>query len=297
MNEQIRASSRFVVIGSLLRDLLVYLDTWPSRGSQSDAYIYQMMGGSAALLAGNLAKLGADTTLVCNLGLDAIGDTLLAELTSLGVQTVAERIGITPTVICLVEGGDRTFVSDARKVSHAVPPESLVTSTLNAPCDWLHLSGYWLLGSVDVSATLPAVRTMKNSGTYLSVDLGNSSTIPRRGAARCVEILRALRPHVIFGNIREWQSLQVDPSVITDTAIITNDDQPVRLRTRMETLSVAVPQILEEFDPVGAGDSLAAAYMYYFHSGINPELALQKAISFSQHRMKDRAKCHIEQNM
>jgi ribokinase len=253
------------VLGDLLLDVIVRLDTAVTAGDDTTAVTRVGPGGQAANVAAWVAELGGEARFVGKRASDAAGRLLADELGERGVELVGPVAeGRTGVVVSLVGAdGDRTMASD-RGVSPQLRPEELEMRWFR-DCSWLHLSGYSLLRSPIDEAGAKAAGAVRAVGGKVSVDLASASLIRDYGSERLLARLRLLQPDVVFANEDEIAAVGEDlpaGSLVrkrgADGIVVDGEALP------------AMPA--EVVDSTGAGDALAAGYIV-----AGPQLALEAA--------------------
>jgi ribokinase len=256
---------RVCVLGDLLLDVIVRLDTPVAEDDDTAAETRIGAGGQAANVAAWVAELGGDARFVGKRGSDAAGRLVEEELRSRGVELVGPVVdGRNGVVVVLVgPNGDRTMVSD-RGVSSRLRPEELDIRWFRH-CDWLHLSGYSLLRSPIDEAGAKAAGAVRALGGEVSVDLASANLIRNYGAERLLARLALLEPDVVFANDDEVAAIGNDVPAATlvrkrgAEGIVVNGE--------------ALPAVgAEVVDSTGAGDALAAGFIVG-----GPQLALDAA--------------------
>jgi ribokinase len=113
------------VVGQLARDLIVTVDELPEVGSSGEATTrHEQLGGKGANQAVALAQLGVRPSLIAVAGDDVIGDVLLAQAQSDGIdvrRVVRRRDTLTGLIVEILEPGGRY-----RYLEHL--PESVLLS-------------------------------------------------------------------------------------------------------------------------------------------------------------------------
>ena len=173
------AGPSIVVVGDLVLDVVLAPGIDLERGTDVPGRVRLRQGGSATTTARWLGRLGSRSSLVCAVGRDAIGRSLVAVVAGDGVQVRAVRVAGAPTgrIGVLVEpDGERSFIQD-RGAALRLRPEDLKTEWF-AGADAVHLPAYSLLDQPLGLAGMAATRLARGAGALVTVDL--SSTAPRR---------------------------------------------------------------------------------------------------------------------
>jgi ribokinase len=256
---------RVCVLGDLLLDVIVRLDSPVAPGDDTTAETRVGAGGQAANVAAWVSELGAEARFVGKRAADAAGRLLEEELRARGVELVGPVVdGRNGVVVALVgPNGDRTMASD-RGVSPQLRPDELDMRWFR-DCDWLHLSGYSLLRSPIDEAGAKAAGAVRALGGGVSVDLASANLIRGYGAERLLARLRLLGPEVVFANDEEVEAVGAELPAGT----LVRKRGPEGIVVDGEVLA-AVPA--EVIDSTGAGDALAAGFIVG-----GPQLALESA--------------------
>jgi sugar/nucleoside kinase (ribokinase family) len=256
---------RVCVLGDLLLDVIVRLDSPVADGDDTSAETRVGAGGQAANVAAWVAELGEDARFVGKRADDPAGRLVAEELRSRGVDLAGPVVeGRNGVVVSLVgPSGDRTMASD-RGVSPLLGAWELDMRWFR-DCAWLHLSGYSLLRSPIDEAGAKAAGAVRALGGKVSVDLASASLIGAYGPERLLGRLRLLEPDVVFAN--------------DDEVAAVGDELPAATLVRKrgaEGIVVdgdALPALpAEVVDTTGAGDALAAGFIVG-----GPQLALEAA--------------------
>ena len=247
------------VVGDLLEDVVVRTATPPAVGTDTPATIERRPGGSAAnVAAAAAARVGAAVRLICRVGVDPLGEQLVAALSAAGVDVRAQRAGRTGAVVVLVDGaGERTMLPDRAAAGELsdVDPAWLDGVT------WLHVPAYSLLSEPIGSASLELDRARPCAGGTVSVDASSVAVIESYGTDRFVALLDDIAPDVVFANEPESVLVPHDRAWVTivkrgpDAVTVLGDPGAAG------PYDVPVPAIGGVEDTTGAGDAFAAGYI------------------------------------
>jgi len=161
-----------VVVGDINADLIFTgLPSLPAFRELKHAQGMKFtLGGSSAIFAYNIARLGAATGFVGKVGNDHVGDFLLATLGSVGVDTSrVVRDGARPTGICV----SMSFPDEYAMVSYPGIRESFALREIDLDyvnsAHHLHLSSFYLQPSLQPGC-VELFRSAKAAGLTTSLD-------------------------------------------------------------------------------------------------------------------------------
>jgi sugar/nucleoside kinase (ribokinase family) len=281
----VSTTTRVVVLGDLIYDLLARIEGPVAFGTDTFAPIRAVAGGSGANAAAWLASLGVETHFVGRVGDDVLGEALASELKETGVTPHLARdtsLG-TGKVFVLVDGaGERTMVTD-RGAGEALAPDDLPGALFDG--GHLHLSGYTFSGGSRREAALEALRLAREDGMSVSVD---PSSVP---------LLKAVGPERFLG----WtQEADLCFPNLEEGAILSGEENPDRVAQRLLDHYPAVVLKLgaagamyagadgervrlpaepaRVADTTGAGDALCAGFLAARLSGAPPAAALRRGV-------------------
>ncbi len=235
---------RFAVIGDCLLDVNVAPSGPIAPAADAPARVELGPGGQAANVAVRLARRGAAVRLVAPMAEDAAGRLLREALAADWIELVPLAAEHSGTVVVLLDGAERTMLSQRA----AFPPSvDAVVRVAIADAAWIHCSGYALLDTQ--GAAVAAVLAERPSGTVLSV--GGCAVVPA-GRARFRDVLTLARPDLLVLNRDEAASLgRAFGMVVTDRAGASATIGELEIREP----AIAGPTV----DATGAGDAYAAA--------------------------------------
>jgi ribokinase len=261
-------------VGDLVLDVTIVPDRLLRPDDDTPAAIRVGGGGQAANFCAWAASLGEATRLVCRVGRDDTAERLVAELTAGGVDVRAVR-GDDPTGVIAVmvgPGGERTMATQ-RGASVGLRPEQLER-------DWftgvrlLHLPAYSLFREPLAAAAWTAVEMARAEGAVVAVDLSSTAGLIEYGASRMVSDLERLRPEMLFATAAEAEVLHVPVEDLARLAVIKLGSAGCQIGHRR----ITAPPV-EEIDPTGAGDALAAAFCSSILAGSGAVDAAERAVA------------------
>lgn len=249
-----------VALGDLVEDVVVRIDESINHASDTDAHITRRRGGSAANVASAVARIGVPARFVGQVGDDAIGTALVAELADEGVDVAyVHRDGATATIVVLVDSaGERTMLVDrgsARDLTGADP-------AWLSGADVLHLTLYSLLDEPIATTSCELVEMAHERGVAVSVDVSSVAPIEAAGVDRVHDLLASLRPTVVFANEDEAGVLGLDGPLAGAAVVVKRGPEPcVVHRPGVEPVEVPAIALDDAVDTTGAGDAFAAGVL------------------------------------
>ncbi len=263
---------RALVLGDLVLDVVLAPDREIEAGTDVPGTVGIRQGGSAANTARWLARLGVDVQLVCAVGRDGAGRSLVAQLSADGVRVRAARVAgqRTGRVGVLVSpSGERSFVAD-RRAALALRPDHLRDEWF-ARLDLIHVPAYSLMGEPIAAAARAAVsRARAISGAQVSLDLSSIGPLLAEGRRSARELVASVSPDILFATeveveaflgrhagdgILEHAAIGVIKRGALGARVIArgSDGEPLRF-------DVATPHVAAA-DTTGAGDAFSAGFI------------------------------------
>ncbi|MEU9040765.1 MULTISPECIES: carbohydrate kinase [unclassified Kitasatospora] len=270
-------ASHVLVIGECVADI-VRTDGAPDRVHP---------GGSPANVAYGLARLGRPATLLTELGPDANGRLIRAQLESAGVRVRAAEVARTPSAVVRLDGQGRArYTFD---IGWTLPSAGAAPTDLAQAPAAIHVGSIGAVTEPGAAAVLALVERWRGR-TPISYDpnvrpalMGERAEAVRR-VERCValsDLVKASdedvawlypgeRPEAVA---ERW--LALGPSVVAVTLGAEGAFARTAGGTRVEAAAVPVPVA----DTVGAGDSFMAAFLHSRASGADLPTCLTHAVT------------------
>ena len=234
---------------------------------------HQALGGNAANVAVGLSHLGYHAALYSEVGTDAAGDTVGAELEASGINTdlLVHRADITTRYsVVLTHAAERTILTYHPAHPYhppVMPPSRLVYYTSlgpgfervqNALTKYLKKNPDTILasnpGSYQLSAGLKEYKKILSAVDYLFVNAEEAKLLTGSGSLRtAAKRLQDLGPH---------------------TVVVTNADQGAVAASHTEFYSIT-PAPSKPVSKTGAGDAFASGFLGAILAGEDTPTALR----------------------
>jgi sugar/nucleoside kinase (ribokinase family) len=269
----------FLCCGNLVYDILVRAvdhvrfdaTTWVNE-------ISPHLGGNGANTSYALAKLGAPVRLTGALGNDTFGDSVLSQLTGVGVDvsSVSRISEPTPTTVGLVaSSGSRAFLHRPGASAHALMQPAEFSRSFVGGAAFFHLANPFALPGLRVNAS-EWLKRARAVGLRTSMDLGWDS----RG--EWISVIGPCLPYVdlLFANREEAQFLTGEPdSFAAANALRAKGAGTVVVKLGAAGCAVYSPGlelrapgfVVETIDTTGAGDCFAGGFLAGLFYGANLE--------------------------
>ena len=263
---------RVLVLGDLVLDVVLAPERPIESGTDVPGNVGIRQGGSAANTARWLARLGIEVQLVCAVGRDGAGRSLVSQLEADGVRVRAARIAGQRTGrvgVLVASNGERSFVAD-RRAALALRPDHLKDEWF-ARLDLVHVPAYSLMGEPIAAAARAAVAMARaTSGAAVSLDLSSIGPLLAEGRRAARELVASVKPDVLFATEAEVEAFlgrNAGDGILDHAAIavIKQGSRGARVVARGDAaeplrFDVATPHVTVA-DSTGAGDAFSAGFI------------------------------------
>ena len=245
---------------------MVWTDGPWRHGSDVPAQVFRSQGGSAANVAVAASTL-VPTRWIGSVGDDALGDQLLEQLVSAGVDVRAQRRGRTGTVVVVVEAdGQRTFLPDRAAAAELDQLDPAVLSDVAA----LHVPAYGLHGGRTAASVRALLDLARERDVPVSVDASSWAVLRAFGVEQFRALLEQAGVRVLLANADEARELQLRERPLPLTVVVKDGAAPtVVLRPGRPPVVVEVAPVEGVRDSTGAGDAFAAGWLSAMMEGLD----------------------------
>jgi sugar/nucleoside kinase (ribokinase family) len=265
------AKPRVLFLGDLVLDVVLAPERPIEAGTDVPGTVGIRQGGSAANTARWLAKLGCDTQLVCAVGRDGAGRSLVEQVSRDGVHVRAARIPRSRTGrigVVIASTGERSFVAD-RRAALELRPDHLKPEWFQR-LDLIHVPAYSLMGEPIGSAARAAVVLAREGGAQVSLDLSSIGPLLAQGRRAARDLVAGVAPEILFATEVEAQaflgkyaadgmlahaSICVIKRGARGARVLAREADGNVIRFDVATSSVAAA------DTTGAGDAFSAGFI------------------------------------
>ncbi len=264
-----------LTVGDLYEEVLVRVGGELRRGHSQSVRSARVRGGSAANVAAIDAELGGTPRFVGQVGDDAIGRTLIADLHRRGVDVAVRQNGGTGVAIVLVGGGPRTRLVDRGASARLTRiDESLLDGVQQIFLPAVAVTDDPLAGAVEQLLGAAADRRIPISLGALSVD-----EVEAYGASGFLSLVQAVGPDTVIAERAEHAALGLGPRQPVPGAhvtVVTAGARPTLVLTDSVDRAVPVRPVERIRDRTGVGDAFAAGYLASRRRGADPVSAVDQ---------------------
>lgn len=244
-----------------------------------------LAGGAPANVAVAFAKLGGKSYFAGGISADNLGQHLLAELNSLGVNSsyvnIVEHANTAIVLVSLDADGERSFSFYRQQTADTQYPKESIEQINWANIGIFHFCSNTLTDKQMFDNTLYAIEKARAVNTLISFDVNlrqqlwsDLSLLPERVLA-CIQqsdVIKLSKDEALY--LAELDNLNIEQYVAKllkfgdKLVLITDGANAIQAICGNYTLSVEVPAI-KAVDTTAAGDSFIASFLFYLSQHIS----------------------------
>jgi sugar/nucleoside kinase (ribokinase family) len=249
-------------IGDLVEDIAIEVGSPINIASDTDATILRRRGGSAANVATAAARSAGRARFLGQVGDDAVGATLVAELSGQGVDVGHVRLGgRSGTIVVLVDvSGERTMLVDRGSTRALDCPEQRWLDDV----DVLHVPFYSLAVDPIAATTTTLIEWCHARRIAVSIDVSSVAVLTDYGVDRARRLVERLRPDAVFANHDEADLLAIDGPLGNALTFVKRGARAASVHLPTGA-TITEPALALELgvDTTGAGDAFAAGVLTF----------------------------------
>ena len=264
-----------LTIGDLVEELVVELPDGMRRGHVAEVRTLRVRGGSAANVAAITCERGGSARFVGQVGADALGGSLVADLQRRGVDTQVIAHGVTGVTVNLLQQGYRTTLVDrgASSTLAAVDAEVLVGAVQ------LFVPGRSLMSDPLATAVEGIVTGAMERRVPITLTGLSADEVADYGAAAFAEMVTAVQPDTVIFTRRDHARLGLEPDQPVEgsgcTVVIGPERTTVVTAEGIHHREPSLPATV--VDRTGATDGFVAGYLMSRRAGAAPTAAVDAA--------------------
>lgn len=264
-----------LTIGDLVEELVVELPDGMRRGHVAEVRTLRVRGGSAANVAAITCERGGSARFVGQVGADALGGSLVADLQRRGVDTRVVAHGVTGVTVNLLQHGYRTTLVDrgASSTLSAVDAEALVGAVQ------LFVPGRSLMSDPLATAVEGIVTGAMERRVPITLTGLSADEVADYGPAAFAEMVTAVRPDTVIFTRRDHARLGLEPDQPVEgsgcTIVIGPERTTVIAAEGLKHRDLSLPATV--VDRTGATDGFVAGYLMSRRAGAAPTAAVDAA--------------------
>lgn len=272
-----------VVVGDVIDDIIVRPQSAIRHNTDTPALIERHPGGSSANTAAWLGHIGADVHFFGQVGA-ADNERHTRELERFGVKAhlVSDVERPTGTIIIIVEGEDRTMLTD--RGANVVFDLDSVPQDLIAIANFLHFTGHTIIDEPKREAVVRLIQRATKHGVTVSVDPATAGFIIDFGVDEFLRLCAGahiLRPNedeaCVLAGVDDVERATIRLTELFPLVVTTCGRDGVLVGRRGEDIVRITVDPIDVVDPTGAGDSFNAGLLSALARGLDPVEAARDA--------------------
>lgn len=232
-------------------------------------------GGAPTNVAAAVAKLGASSSVITQVGMDAFGDHIIETLRQVGVNTDkifrTQEANTALAFVSLAKDGNRSFSFYRKPCADLLLGEDKLEARLFEACYALHFCSVDLIESPMKQAHKKAIALAKDKGALISFD-PNVRLPLFDDPDECRRAIHTFLPYAdlvkvaddeleyIFGSKDEERAKKAVFDAGAQMLLVTRGSAGAAVHTKAHTIETAAADVTA-MDTTGAGDSFIGAFL------------------------------------
>lgn len=264
-----------LTIGDLVEEITVELPDGMRRGRVVEARTIRVRGGSAANVAAITCERGGEARFVGQVGADAVGESLVADLRRRGVDLRVSTHGTTGVAINLLQAGYRTTLVDRGASTRlAAADDDALRGVVQ-----LYVPARSLLADPLATVVEGIVATAQQRRVPITLTGLSADEVAHFGAAAFLDLIATLRPDAVILRARDHARLELDPDEPFEgsgsTVVMGPEHTTVVTADGLHRRQIEPPVTV--VDRTGAEDGFVAGYLMSRRAGATPAAAADAA--------------------
>lgn len=264
------AESAIIAVGQLSCDTVVSLERPLAARDHNPGSALSMPGGTAAIVAHNIAALGGEAVFAGQVGEGMEDQNAARTLRDAGVQIgplIRTPRGLRVVIVVEPDGERTMFAAGARPL----------WSGLELPIrrgDLVFFEGWHLLGEMPDADYMDLIRQANASGAVVAVDVCSVNN----AGSHHRDLLENLPIDILLANSVEAEALGLLSAPTSRVVVVHRGCAPTVLLARGDRREFPV-EVVTPVDTTGAGDTFAAGFLLALHSSADTETAVRRGLA------------------
>ncbi|MFV0293928.1 MAG: sugar kinase [Paracoccus sp. (in: a-proteobacteria)] len=257
---------------------------------ESQPLIGPFPSGAPAIFIDQLGKLGVPCAIVSRVGDDDFGRLNIKRLQGDGVDisgiSVAQGESTGSAFVRYRPDGSRSFVYNIRHSAYGNLHPDAASDALIRSCNHLHVMGTALTAAGLRNMVLDAARRIKERGGTISFDPNlRPEILNAPGLQQALESILDMTDLFLPSGEELFMFGRAGDEVAAVARLLDRGMRTIVIKRGASGASLfekgtcvdAVPVVVDEMDPTGAGDCFGGAFLAFWLAGVDPEQALRYA--------------------
>lgn len=264
-----------LTIGDLVEEFVVELPDRLRRGHVAEVRTLRVRGGSAANVAAIACERGGSARFVGQVGADAMGESLVADLAQRGVDVRVRAHGLTGATVNLVQDGYRTALVDRGAASRLTSADSDVLDGVTQ----VFVPARSLLADPLASVVEGVVADTVDRRVPITMSGLSADEVEHFGVAAFLDLVMAVGTDSVISTARDHARLGLDaeePVPGSGCTVVVGIDRTTVITSSGVQYRVPSPPATV-VDRTGADDGFVAGYLMSRRAGATAAAAVDAA--------------------